>query len=418
MLVDTSKVVPSSSSTGTSSARKIATGPQSSSSSSSENKKKLPLETAYDKLPEMRLNPQMVQRNPIDTSLKRTTAGVDVSDPNLYVGKDYQGDSSTATVMGMATGYGLSVYQRFVGSLRKSGFQGHIILGVSPDVSQEVLKYFAYRNVTPKIPETAPCTFKAQNKEMCAVPYLDIKTRWSRYPLQADWLRECPTCTGPILTVDVRDTFFQRDPFGPGSPVVKGLQVFEEYAQLRTTHWLTDHPFKTCKGIQLDEVMLCSGSTIGTRAAMLKYFEVMYAEMKEWCKDPACYFDGDYDDQTIHDYLYYSGQLPFATAWPNRGGGIVNTVGVQASEIFQAHEANIKKTQPGKDHNSIPFPGAIEGKTFLGVEFNLTNEDGWFTDFDGSVSRVIHQVDRFGPLFDRWLESQDIGQDPLPAASP
>jgi predicted PurR-regulated permease PerM len=33
-------------------------------------------------------------------------------------------DSSTATVMGMATGYSVQVYKRFVGSLRKSGFRG------------------------------------------------------------------------------------------------------------------------------------------------------------------------------------------------------------------------------------------------------------------------------------------------------
>lgn len=33
-------------------------------------------------------------------------------------------DSSTATVMGMATGYNVGVYKRFVGSLRRSGFKG------------------------------------------------------------------------------------------------------------------------------------------------------------------------------------------------------------------------------------------------------------------------------------------------------
>jgi hypothetical protein len=36
--------------------------------------------------------------------------------------------------MGMASGYTLEVYQRFVGSLRHSGFTGNIILGVSPYV--------------------------------------------------------------------------------------------------------------------------------------------------------------------------------------------------------------------------------------------------------------------------------------------
>jgi len=37
-------------------------------------------------------------------------------------------DSSDATVMGMAEGYDLEVHRRFVGSLRKSGFKGTIML--------------------------------------------------------------------------------------------------------------------------------------------------------------------------------------------------------------------------------------------------------------------------------------------------
>ena len=35
-------------------------------------------------------------------------------------------DSSTATVMGMARGYGKAYHRRFVGTLRKSGYKGHI----------------------------------------------------------------------------------------------------------------------------------------------------------------------------------------------------------------------------------------------------------------------------------------------------
>jgi hypothetical protein len=60
---------------------------------------------------------------------KTTDTGIDVSDPELYEEVDLNGDSSTATVMGMASGYGLSTYEQFVGTLRKSGYSGHIILG-------------------------------------------------------------------------------------------------------------------------------------------------------------------------------------------------------------------------------------------------------------------------------------------------
>ena len=86
--------------------------------------------------------------------------------------------------------------------------------------------------------------------------------------------------------------------------------------------------------------MLCSGTTVGTRAAMLKYLEIMYAEMKAWIADPKCHFSMNGDDQSIHNYLFYSGQLPFATAVPNREGGIVNTVGVTGTNTFKKHIAD------------------------------------------------------------------------------
>lgn len=86
-----------------------------------------------------------------------TDTGIDLSaPPELYseTTANLKGDSSTATVMSMATGYGMEVYQRFIGSLRKSGYKGHIILAVDVnDLTPEVLDYFHYRNVTYKTVE-------------------------------------------------------------------------------------------------------------------------------------------------------------------------------------------------------------------------------------------------------------------------
>jgi hypothetical protein len=220
-----------------------------------------------------------------------------LTDPALFESVDLHGDSSTATVMGMAAGYDLKVYESFVGSLRKTGYNGHIILGVAPDVSPNVLKYLRYRNVTVKVMKWANCTYRDDSRKgdifkrtECAHPYTDIKIRWSRFPLQRDWLLECETCTGPVLTMDVRDSIFQRDPFGPGSPELTGLQVYEEHKLQTTLHWLAEWPISTCKGFRYNETMLCSRTTTGTRAAMLKYLEIMYEEMKVWINTPHCRF--------------------------------------------------------------------------------------------------------------------------------
>jgi len=377
-----------------------------------------PVEPSSPSSPNTVLEPSVVD-NTGNARLVVTETGVDVASTSLYQAVKLDGDSSTATVMGMASGYDLSVYKRFVGSLRKTGYKGHIILGVAPNVQKNVLDYFERRNVTAKIMKWDNCTYRKIEtdkkdifqKTQCEANYPDIKIRWSRFPLQADWLRECDTCTGPVLTMDVRDSFFQLDPFGQGSPVVKGLQVFQEDPTQTTEHWLTRWPIKACKGIQYTKPMLCSGTTVGTREAMLKYFEVMYEEMKVWIQDEKCRFDINGDDQSIHNYLFYSGQLPFATSIVNRAGGIVNTVGKRAATIWKQNVATQQSKGISKrEAEQSPLPGA-DGRLWIGLEMNVTNEAGLFTEADGSLSRVIHQWDRFGYTFAKWLSKQDFVQD-------
>jgi len=382
-----------------------------------------------------------------------TDAGVDLTDPDIYAPYDDDPSSSsdTATVIGMATNYDLEVYERFVGSLRKTGYQGHIILGVGPDVSQRVLQYFRYRNVTAKILSWVNCTYATapaatnsskddshRNDEIflqkdthCAHPYPDIKLRWSRFPLARDWLLECQTCTGPVLVSDVRDTVFQKDPFGPDldRSNLAGLQVYEEHPSQTTNHWLTKWPIGKCKGKTYNETMLCSGTTTGTRSAMIKYLEAMYSEMLVWINDVnSCHFPINGDDQSIHNYLYYSGQLPFATAIPNRSGrgSVVNTVGVEGAIIARRHRERLMRPPHNMTHGDAmwqPFEGADistttnqKNRRWIGEEYNLTDQYGYFTEADGSRSRVVHQWDRFGrPYVNLWLAHQDFVKDPLPS---
>jgi hypothetical protein len=300
-------------------------------------------------------------------------------------------DSSDATVMAMATGYNLRDNQQFVGSLRKSGFTGHIMLLVSPDIDESVEKYLVEQKVTIKRLQHIQCNYTtAENKEnarihekerlTCVHPYPDLKIRWSRFPLLRDLLRDCTECTGPVLVTDFRDTFFQGDPFGAGTHQVTGLEVFQEHKTVTTKHWLVEFPVRDCKGIMLDEPMLCSGTTIGTREDMLKYLSIMQDEMMEWMQDPkCCCFKMSGDDQSIHNYLFYTGKFPFATAIPNRMG-TVNTVGVQGSMIFNAH----KKTWMDQNFTEgqalrKPFEGADKdtqgGKRWIGLHFDLTDEE-------------------------------------------
>jgi hypothetical protein len=138
--------------------------------------------------------------------------------------------------------------------------------------------------------------------------------------------------------------------------------------------------------------------------------------MKVWIGEPKCRFDMNGDDQSIHNYLFYSKQLPFATAMANRAGSIVNTAGVEGAVLVKRHRAaGVAKGMESGAAMWKPFAGA-SGNNWIGPEYNLTNEDGLFTEFDGSVSRAIHQYDRFGrPYVNLWLNKQDwLVKDPMP----
>jgi hypothetical protein len=293
---------------------------------------------------------------------------------------------------------------------------------VSPNVSLPIVRYLNSRNVTIHKLQWVNCTYSIFNEVKkadvlerlyCAHPYPNIKVRWSRFPLARDWLLACPTCTGPVLFTDARDTVFQRDPFADISRQVTGLLVFQEHVNMTTDNWLTQWPIQQCKGVEYaGRPMLCSGTTVGTRAAMIKYLEIMYEEMKVWTEKEKCRFEMDGDDQAIHNYLYYSGQLPFATSMANRAGGIVNTVGHVASQLANAHFVHWKSTKQLEkwDAKKIPYDGATN-TSWIGPAYQITNDMGLLTEHDGSISRVIHQFDRFHDMYETWLDRQPWATD-------
>ncbi|CAB9526818.1 expressed unknown protein [Seminavis robusta] len=312
-------------------------------------------------------------------------------------------NSTHATVMGMAYLYPKNKMEGFITSLRRTGYQGNIIMGISETPDEGVVEYLKENNVMIKTLKMVNCSihfFREKDKDlislenkMCVHPHPDLKIRWGRFALMGDWLEECQQCQGPVLVSDIRDTFFQRDPFGPEAPPVKGLQVFEEHTRMRTTNWLVQHPVEVCKKIKIwNYPMLCSGTTIGTRETMLQYLRAMAAEGRMWMKDKDCCCTGIAgDDQSIHNWLYYTGGLPMAEAQQNRMG-LVNTVGNQGHYV-----ASAKK----------PFSTDEEEKrgAWLGQEFDQTDLEGYFTNLNGERSFVVHQYDRYGGRLDAWLRN-------------
>ena len=122
--------------------------------------------------------------------------------------------------------------------------------------------------------------------------------------------------------------------------------------------------------------------------------------MKKWINDPKCHFSNNGDDQSIHNYLFYTQQLPYAKPIPPRTG-IVNTVGVDGAKVLK---------QKKKKHEGIVDTDAyddVKGLSWIGEvdfsDYTLTDDEGFFINADGKRSRVVHQYDRFGGLLEDWL---------------
>jgi hypothetical protein len=95
--------------------------------------------------------------------------------------------------------------------------------------------------------------------------------------------------------------------------------------------------------------------------------------------------------------------------------GIVNTVGVQGAQMWHAKRLRLEKEE-GLNENQAArrkYPGD-NGTTWIGTEFNVTDAYGFFTQYDGARSRVIHQYDRWGMTTTSWLNKQDFVNDARP----
>jgi hypothetical protein len=93
-----------------------------------------------------------------------------------------QWDPAKCVVIGLAVGYPLEVFETFVGSLRATGYPGHIILGIATDTDQQTRDYLAKRNVTMKeVPLADHCTYHnyttvddtPSTEQICAKAYPD-----------------------------------------------------------------------------------------------------------------------------------------------------------------------------------------------------------------------------------------------------
>jgi hypothetical protein len=123
-----------------------------------------------------------------------------------------------------------------------------------------------------------------------------------------------------------------------------------------------------------DRPVICSGSTIGDQRAIETYLRAMVKQFDDTqCKRVGC-------DQGLHNYLYYSGQLLVRNA-RGASSGITN-VRVYPQGQGAVNNLAALRNAPLRQHWGI-----------------LQNGTDLVTNWDGTISNVVHQFDRDKELF-------------------
>jgi len=307
------------------------------------------------------------------------------------------GTTSPNVIIGMATGssYTFDKLVPFCKSARSSGFHGSVILGVTKLAGRNEKKrkkMFEKFNIT-------------------GVYLTGLKgNEWGqstcRYHAYLKIIRHFASEGDSILISDVRDVFFQADPFTsfPAGAVnflntttslllfSEGLNdITEQQAILRNTRanfrWILNIYGHTKAKLIAGNAVLCSGTTIGTRSGMLYYTRAMLYEAYLCIARNPKKVDGKRGhvcaggaDQGFHNYLFWNNMLNASVVLLNAEGPVY-TIGV-----FR-----------GKPVRSLNFERNIEGDVISpsqrGVQY---------------VVPVIHQWDRHADLLKHVFDKFDL----------
>jgi len=250
-------------------------------------------------------------------------------------------------VMAAAVGYTEKDYQRFLGTLHATGYQGDIVLFVD-----KVHKWENRTNVRHQLMSMEDGFVDRQSW----LSY--VKTQGHRYTLYRE---ACTSRYTMCLAADFRDTYFQVNPFLslPGGRV--DLILSEEF-RLSPPHFSKWNRkcIQSCWGkfsFLTQNHSLCSGiifgSPLGWKVLTTKMDVQFETKRNTKCK---------LIDQGVLNYLFFTKQLhPLNILVQPRGEGIANNLGVIRPR------SSIKR---------------------------LLNERGQVVNKDGSLSPIVHQYDR------------------------
>lgn len=177
------------------------------------------------------------------------------------------------------------------------------------------------------LPARGRVAARARIAEPISIPCVSRYFRYYRF------LTKNANLYGKVMVTDVRDVYFQRDPFD--FEVGDALHCFLEHggatlgSQRHNREWLQlAYGEDVLRALEGDRIS-CSGTTIGSCQAMLRYLRAMVEELVELPQ-----FGGI--DQAVHNYLIYTGRLPDARLHENSEAAVVTLAIVPKEEVLDA----------------------------------------------------------------------------------
>ena len=219
-------------------------------------------------------------------------------------------------VLAACRGYPRKVYERFVGSLFDTGYDGAAVLFVGEG----------------DLPEVAPVAAGRPGFSVEVLPPSDRQLALARYAAMRDFLRSVDAATRArrVLLSDARDVLFQRN--WSAHPALSGnsdLWLFAEDKVIGNCRfnraWLEQIDPKMPAALAKRRI-LCSGTTIGSGAGILDYLDAMVAAGDVLHAAGRAAITGQ--DQGIHNFLAHTGRLgALRTRVLTNDDNLVNTVG-------------------------------------------------------------------------------------------
>jgi len=316
-------------------------------------------------------------------------------------------------VLAMGSGYGMNEWRLFVGSLRRSGFEGDICVAVSQDDmrNNELLEYTKRMNVI-LYEIQLDCTGKSGRTRKCRIQgfYETDQTDFtpvsnSRFQIFMA-LVQIYNEDSVVFNVDFRDIYFAQNPFPQFRDLLQSnsasILVFEEAKELKigmsgknngwNTMWISKC-YGNAKMLELKDLsVFCSGTTAGFAGGMFSYFDAMVQELQLECS----VIGGA--DQGMHNYLIHNKLLK-----PYTRSGNSYHVSADSTKSLAIHPVAQGRGPVNGLSALFRLRGPLKSLGLIDSEGFVLNEN------KQDRSAVVHQWDRDKDV-SRWVKRTLIPQ--------